>query len=134
MAEEKKFQYTSQDMPASSNVFAIVLSGDDCSQVSLLNKNDFESFVSNATVPSASHEDCLSKVPLLKKGWDLGKLCRYDVPSNGQKGLRVAAYYFLGKREDTQSALPTVDPATIGGGNQGSLGAEPSEKKGRRGA
>lgn len=136
MAEEKKFQYTSQEMPASSNVFAIVLSGDDCSQVSLFNKNDFESFVSNATVPSASHEDCLSKVPLLKKGWDLGKLCRFDVPANGQKGLRVAAYYFLGKREDTQSALPTVDPATSGGGNQGALGGEPSteKKSGRKGA
>lgn len=132
MADEKKFQYTSQDMPASSNVFAIVLSGDDCSQVSLLNKNDFESFVSNATVPSASHEDCLSKVPLLKKGWDLGKLCRYDVPATNQKGLRVAAIYFLGKREDSQPSLPAHDTTPSSSGDKGTVGGEAVDKKGRK--
>lgn len=132
MAEEKKFQYTSQAMPEGSTVFALILSGDGCTQAAVSNNDGFESFVSNATLPSTSHEDCLTKVPVLKKGWDKGKLCRYDVPATNQKGLRVAAIYFLGKREDSQPSLPAHDTTPSSSGDKGTVGGEAVDKKGRK--
>lgn len=134
MAEEKKFAYTSQAMPESSTVFALIIAGDGCAQAAIAGNDGFESFISNATLPSTSHEDCLTKVPVLKKGWDKGKLCRYDVPATSNKGPRVAAIYFLGKREDSQPSLPTPDSAPSSSGDKGAVGGEQGDKKTRKGA
>lgn len=134
MAEEKKFQYTSQALPDDAVVFAKVITGKSATQVSIEIDDGFDSYITNATVDSPSHEDCLKKVPLLKKGWEKGKLCRYDVPANGKKGLRDAAIYFLGKREDSQPSLPASDTTPSSSGDKGTVGGEQGDKKTRKGA